>query len=131
MRSLESRLDEDLTFSSFGIAGLMRTTFLGIILLALLGVPMRGQTVAPSADKSLPAFHAKVPVVLVDIIVADNHGNPVSSLTKTDFQVLEEGKPGGLSPIRSSNSRKARVKVAVRFCPVPDRNPGPHRAEFS
>ena len=49
-----------------------------ISLISLLVVAtMRGQTVAPSADQSLPTFQSKVPVVLVDIVVTDQHGNPI------------------------------------------------------
>ena len=82
----------------------MKTTFLGIILFALSVVTMRGQTVAPFADQSVHTFKSKVPVVLVDIIVTDNHANPISGLTKTDFHVLEEGKPQTIASLEEHKS---------------------------
>ncbi len=71
----------------------------------LVVVPLRCQTVAPSADQRLPTFQSKVPVVLVDIIVTDNHGNPVAGLTKTDFQLLEDGKPQTIASLEEHKTR--------------------------
>ncbi len=82
----------------------MRLKYIFLISL-LVVVTLHGQTITPPAAQSIPTFQSKVPVVLVDIIVTDNHGNPVSGLTKTDFQVSEEGKP---QPIASLEEHKAR-----------------------
>ncbi len=71
----------------------------------LVVIPLLGQTTAPSLDQSLPTFQSKVPVVLVDIIVTDNHGNPVPGLTKTDFQVFEEGKPQTIASLEEHKTR--------------------------
>ena len=71
----------------------------------LVAIPLPAQTAAPSADQSLPTFQSKVPVVLVDIIATDNHGNPVAGLTKTDFQILEDGKPQTIASLEEHKSR--------------------------
>lgn len=71
----------------------------------LVVIPLPAQTNAPPADRSLPTFQSKVPVVLVDIIVTDNHGNPVSGLTKTDFQILEDGKPQTIASLEEHKTR--------------------------
>ena len=77
-----------------------------ISLVCLLAViPLHSQTVTPSADQGIPTFQSKVPVVLVDIIVTDNHGSPVSGLTKTDFQVLEDGKSQTIASLEEHKNR--------------------------
>ena len=64
------------------------------ILTLLLFVPsmLFGQTVPSPTDQSTPTFRSKVPVVLVDVVVTDNHGKPISGLKQTDFQMVEDGK---------------------------------------
>lgn len=40
-----------------------------------------------------PVFHAESRLVVVDVVVTNNHGQPVTGLNKPDFNVLEDGKP--------------------------------------
>jgi len=42
---------------------------------------------------SVPTFRAETRLVVVDVVVTDNHGQPVTDLTKSDCTVLEDGKP--------------------------------------
>ena len=55
------------------------------------------QTVAqttPSPDQDqTPVFRANARAVLVDVVVTDSHGNPVSGLRQQDFKLTENGKP--------------------------------------
>src|SRR5262245_36227273 len=46
-----------------------------------------------SQGSSQPTFRAGVNVVRVDVIVTDASGNPVTDLTKEDFEIVEEGRP--------------------------------------
>jgi VWFA-related protein len=89
----------------------MRLNYISLIPL-LLVVAISGQTVAPSADQKVPTLQSKVHVVLVDIVVTDHHGNPISGLTKTDFQVLEEGKPQTIASLEEhKNGLVARAQA--------------------
>jgi VWFA-related protein len=40
-----------------------------------------------------PVFHAETRLVVVDVVVTDGHGHPVTGLAKSDFTLLENGKP--------------------------------------
>ena len=63
-------------------------TFLSVSALQILA-----QT-APSPDQDqVPVFKANARAVLVDVVVTDSHGNPVSGLRQLDFKLTENGKP--------------------------------------
>jgi len=60
---------------------------------------------APPLQKGqAPVFRTGVNVVRVDIIVTDRQGNAVTDLTKSDFEVLEDGKPQAIDLFRLINS---------------------------
>jgi VWFA-related protein len=48
---------------------------------------------APSSENSTPLFRTNVRRVVVDVVVTDSKGQPLSGLTKADFSVAEDGKP--------------------------------------
>ena len=63
-------------------------TFLPVFALQILA-----QT-APLPDQDqVPVFKANARAVLVDVVVTDSHGNPVSGLRQQDFKLTENGKP--------------------------------------
>jgi VWFA-related protein len=45
------------------------------------------------ADRSGLVFHQSVRRVIVDVVVSDSNGKPVSGLTADDFSISEDGKP--------------------------------------
>jgi VWFA-related protein len=50
------------------------------------------QTPTPPADQPPVTFRVEVNYVEVDAIVTDAQGNPISNLTKNDFEIYEDGK---------------------------------------
>ena len=59
----------------------------GVLALALVGlVPATRQT--PQS----PTFRASVDHVAVDVVVTDSHDRPISTLTKDDFEIIEQGR---------------------------------------
>ncbi len=49
---------------------------------------------APTSNSQAPlTFQSNVRVVLLDVIVTDSNGNPVTGLTQNDFRVFEDDKP--------------------------------------
>jgi VWFA-related protein len=57
--------------------------------------PPTKDSAAPSAASvaQVPVFHAETRLVVVDVVVTDKHGQPVTDLKKEDFAVTEDGKP--------------------------------------
>jgi VWFA-related protein len=51
------------------------------------------QTAAPAAQDQIPVFKANAHAVEVDVVVTRENGEPVTSLHKGDFKVMEDGKP--------------------------------------
>jgi VWFA-related protein len=63
--------------------------------------PAQATPPAPGdAQQPQPVFRAGVNFVRVDVIVNDNKGEPVTNLTQTDFEVLEDGKPQTIEQFR-------------------------------
>lgn len=64
--------------------------------------PRNGRTAADAptqaTDDSTPTFHSTSRLVVLDVVVTDHDGNPVTGLNQSDFTVLEDGK---LQPIQS------------------------------
>ena len=75
---------------------LPRCSFLVVVLSASIAASPQSQTSSPDAQ-SIPTFKAKTRLVLVDVVVTNNKGEPVAGLKKEDFEVLEDGKPQSVS----------------------------------
>jgi len=58
---------------------------------------LAGQDQQPPVQGPTPTFKSQVEYVEVDALVTDQQGNFVRSLTKDDFQILEDGKPQTIS----------------------------------
>ncbi len=85
----------------------MKTRALGLIAvcgLVLVGAglgahaapsnPQTDASATPSpSTQAVPVFHAETRLVVVDVVVTDKHGQPVTDLKKEDFAVTEDGKP--------------------------------------
>lgn len=68
------------------------------------------------AQNNVPLFQSKVRVVLVDVVVTDGKGNPVSGLQATDFRVFENGK---VQKVASFEEHKGPVASAFTMPPLP------------
>jgi len=64
-------------------------------LLAFAAAPIHSQTALPDSSHAAmpPPIQAEVRAVVVDVVVTDGKGEPVSGLRKGDFNIFEEGKP--------------------------------------
>lgn len=65
-------------------------------LILICAASVRAQTAAPSpstAQDTVPVFKANAHAVQVDVVVTRENGEPVASLHKGDFKVIEDGKP--------------------------------------
>ena len=75
---------------------LPRCSILLVALSACIAASPQDQKSIPDAQ-SVPTFKAKARLVLVDVVVTNNKGEPVTGLKKEDFEVLEDGKPQSIS----------------------------------
>jgi VWFA-related protein len=66
-----------------------------VVSLALVGLPFASaaQSPAPSAVPQRPTLRTSVDQVVVDVVVTDADGQPVTGLTAADFEIHERGQP--------------------------------------
>lgn len=70
-----------------------------------------------------PVFRGGIDYVRVDVIVTDKAGNPVSDLTQTDFEIVEDGKPQTIESFKL-------VELDGGLIPGPDGPPRPIRTDL-
>jgi VWFA-related protein len=72
-----------------------RSYFLPSLFLLILFpvVSLRSQNAVPKSGGTAPAIESKVRVVVLDLVVTDGKGQPVTGLPKDAFEILEDGKP--------------------------------------
>ncbi|HVZ83881.1 MAG TPA: VWA domain-containing protein [Terracidiphilus sp.] len=64
--------------------------------LALGAASLFAQQPVSSGNAQLPVYQANARDVVVDVVVTDSHGEPVTGLHKQDFTLTEDGKPQAL-----------------------------------
>jgi VWFA-related protein len=75
-------------------AGMYSRSF-GMLLVCLMDGAVLGaqQPADVQSENGVYTLHADTHLVLLDVTVTDNHGHPVTGLTKDDFKLLEDGQP--------------------------------------
>jgi VWFA-related protein len=77
-----------------------RKLLFGLLVPALLAPAPATWPAAQQDSTAKPAsqvVRVTTRLVLVDVVVTDNHGKPVNGLTREDFTILERGKPQAIS----------------------------------
>lgn len=74
-----------------------RSVIIFLALLASASTLVRSQAASPAPADSTPVVKTKARLVLVDVVVTNDKGEPVTGLQKKDFEVLEDGKPQVIS----------------------------------
>lgn len=97
-------------------------------LVAFLAIP--AVVIAQSTPQPEPTLRINSRAVLVDVIVTDAHGNPVTGLKQDAFAVAEQGKPQSISffeehklnaqPQQFAPFPKLPTDVFTNFSPYPD-----------
>ncbi len=88
----------------------------GAVLLFLVA-----QAAASDPQVSRPVFEAGTELVTVDVVVVDAKGEPVVGLTRSDFQVQEDGQAREIATFEEVRLAEARPAQASTVPPVPDR----------
>src|ERR1022692_4836135 len=98
---------------------------LGLILVASRGIAAESQnppppplaqeqqSQAPAQDDNLQTFKAEVNVVNLFFNVKDKHGMLIPNLTKTDFEVLEDGKPQTIKYFSSESNQPLTLGIMI------------------
>jgi VWFA-related protein len=93
-----------------------RPSLVGLLLLTGIAV----QAVAAEVQQQ-PVFRTTVDRVRVDVVVTDGSDKPITALTKTDFSIIENGKPQAITDFRFISvpvaQRAADVSVPRRAPP--------------
>jgi VWFA-related protein len=79
----------------------MRYTLLYLPL--FLTIRLFSQAAPASNSEALATFQSNVRVVLLDVIVTDSNGTPVTGLTQNDFRVFEDDKPQNIASFKEHN----------------------------
>ncbi len=93
-----------------------RYSFLLYPLLLLSAVLQAHAAREAQAGSRVPSFESNVRVVLLDVVVTDSKGNPVTALKQDDFRVFEDGKP---QKIASFQEHKGAPIVQDKLPPLP------------
>jgi len=82
---------------------------------ALIGLaaPLLAQTASPDANTSTPSLRINSRAVLVDVIVTDRNGKPVTGLKKDAFTVTEQGKPQAISFFEEHTGAPAAAPIEM------------------
>lgn len=94
---------------------LLRCSIFLVALSACIAASAQDQKSIPDAQ-SVPTFQAKAHLVLVDVVVTNNKGEPVTGLKKEDFEVLEDGKPQSVSTFEE---HKGAPPSQIKLPPMP------------
>src|SRR5438876_408895 len=87
-----------------------------LLLPLLFRTVLQCQAAPAVSNEGIATFHSKVPVVLVDIVVTNGRGEPVTGLKGGDFQIFEDGKP---QTIASFEEHKNEPPTPVELPPMP------------
>ena len=72
----------------------MRTRFLAVVLTTFAVTLSARQSGSPQpSTQPSPRFEMRTEAVVVDVSVTDRKGRPVTTLTQSDFEVLEDDAP--------------------------------------
>ena len=93
-----------------------RCKLLFLFLGASIAASSQSQTTAPNNASPIATLKTKVRLVLVDVVVTNNKGEPVPGLHKADFEISEDGAPQTISTFEEHHGAPA---TQVTLPPMP------------
>jgi VWFA-related protein len=76
----------------------------------------QSQTSAPNNTNSTPTLKTRARLVVVDVVVTNNKGEPVPGMKKEDFEVSEDGKPQTVSVFED---HRGAPPTQIKLPPMP------------
>jgi VWFA-related protein len=92
-----------------------RWSFL-LVLFCISIAAAQTQKPAPNTTESVATLKSKSLLVLVDVVVTNDKGDPIPGLQKKDFEVLEDGKP---QTIANFEEHHAAAVTQIQLPPLP------------
>jgi VWFA-related protein len=74
-----------------------------------------------TGDNGTYTFHSNVPLVILDVVVTDAHGTPVTNLTRADFHVEENKDPQTILNFEEAGARVPDAAVNIDSTATLDR----------
>ncbi|MGH9581194.1 MAG: VWA domain-containing protein, partial [Terriglobales bacterium] len=105
-----------------------RTGAVCTVYLAIIS-PLPGTAVFTAAQVPAAKFEVTTRLVLVDVVVTDSDGRPITGLTRDDFTILEQGKPQPVA-VFSAEQLGAQPGPAAEVPPLPP-NTYTNKVEYS
>ena len=93
-----------------------RRTVLFLMLGTSLAMPAQPQNAAQESKPPIPTLKTRSRLVLLDVVVTDNKGEPVPGLKKEDFEVFEDGKTQTVSGFEE---HKGAPPKQIKLPPMP------------
>lgn len=87
-----------------------------LVLCSSLVASPQSQTSAPNGTNPTPTLRTRVQLVVVDVVVTNNKGEPVPGLKKEDFEVSEDGKPQTVSVFEE---HRGAPPTQIKLPPMP------------
>ena len=99
-----------------------RICFVAVLVLAQFAGEARG---SQEQKPEQPRFETSAEVVLVDVTVVSNDGEPVSGLTANDFKLMVNGQPRAVHTVQFISSRGMKAPVEQERLASVSTNEGP------
>jgi VWFA-related protein len=97
---------------------LSRSFFLSVVCLSIPAFSA-AQNAPPDDQSDSTTLHLTSRAVVLDVVVTDQHGKPVTGLQKDAFSVSEEGKPQSLSFFEEHNGLSPAQAKPLEFPTLP------------
>jgi hypothetical protein len=103
--------------SPFDEVSMRPTSLLFAAALALSAAALPKQASQSQTQGSVPLIRANTRAVAVDVVVTRGHDEPVTSLRKQDFHVIEDGKPQSIDFFEEHTALTAPPNI--KLVPMP------------
>lgn len=87
-----------------------------LVLCSSVAASPQSQTSPSNSTGSVPTLRTRAQLVVVDVVVTNNKGEPVAGLKKEDFEVSEDGKPQSVSVFEE---HRGAPPTQIKLPPMP------------
>ena len=96
----------------------MTLSKLPLVIALLITAPLLAQNQSPEDNTSNSTVRITTHAVLLDVVVTDRNGNPVTGLTQDAFSVAEKGKPQTISFFEEHKTLQSAAPIQLPTLPL-------------